>query len=261
VTNGGDEYAGAVIARSLSELGWDDSRSTYKAVFIAGNEHFGQGPVSFHDSMKTAKARGVFVNTIYCGSRYSGKNDGWEEGARLAGGRYLSIDQDRQVAALRAPQDDEIERLGRSLNDTFVPMAAPEAKRSAKRQREADEGAGMLASAGAMVQRALYKAKGNYSQSAADWDIVTAEEEGRAVPTESLPAQVRGMSADERKEFVGKKAKERKKIQEKISKLESQRKDWIKKNEKSGSKADSLDKVMLEAVQQQAASQNYTFKQ
>ena len=34
-TNGGDEYCGAVIQRALSDLSWDPSPRTYKAVFIA----------------------------------------------------------------------------------------------------------------------------------------------------------------------------------------------------------------------------------
>ena len=44
-TNGGQEYCGAVVQRAVEDLQWDPSGDTYKAVFIAGNEPFTQGPV------------------------------------------------------------------------------------------------------------------------------------------------------------------------------------------------------------------------
>ena len=53
-TNGGEEYCGAVIRRSLSDLTWDSDPKTYKAIFIAGNEPFTQGPVDARSACRTA---------------------------------------------------------------------------------------------------------------------------------------------------------------------------------------------------------------
>ena len=48
-TNGGEEYCGWVIRDAVNRLEWSRSRDVYKAIFIAGNEPFTQGPVDFHD--------------------------------------------------------------------------------------------------------------------------------------------------------------------------------------------------------------------
>src|SRR3954468_4408451 len=41
-TRGGQEYCGQVIRDSVRQLTWSPSRAVYKAIFIAGNEPFGQ---------------------------------------------------------------------------------------------------------------------------------------------------------------------------------------------------------------------------
>ena len=46
-TNGGSEFCGWVIRDAVRDLAWDQSAKTYKAVFIAGNEEFTQGPVKY----------------------------------------------------------------------------------------------------------------------------------------------------------------------------------------------------------------------
>src|SRR4051794_39426398 len=53
-TNGGDEYCGWVIREAVNRLDWSRSSDVYKAIFIAGNEAFTQGPVNFHASCRAA---------------------------------------------------------------------------------------------------------------------------------------------------------------------------------------------------------------
>jgi hypothetical protein len=43
------------------------SPRTYKAVFIAGNEPFTQGPVEPRGACREAFSKGIIVNTIHCG--------------------------------------------------------------------------------------------------------------------------------------------------------------------------------------------------
>src|SRR5436190_7812027 len=71
-TNGGEEYCGWVIRDATAQLAWDSSPKTYKAIFIAGNEPFTQGPVSYVESCKGAIAKGIIVNTIHCGPEQAG---------------------------------------------------------------------------------------------------------------------------------------------------------------------------------------------
>ena len=121
-TNGGEEYCGWVIRDAVSRLEWSGSRDVYKAIFIAGNEPFTQGPIDFHTSCRAAIERGIVVNTIFCGPNAEGSQTGWKDGAVLADGRFMSIDQNLKVVEIPAPQDTEIARLGVDLNKTYLPF-------------------------------------------------------------------------------------------------------------------------------------------
>ena len=120
-TNGGDEYCGWVIKDAVKRLDWSRSRDVYKAIFIAGNEPFTQGSVDFRTSCKSAIERGILVNTIFCGSSGEGRQTGWNDGAILADGRYMSIDQNQKVVEIPTPQDAAIAKLGIELNKTYLP--------------------------------------------------------------------------------------------------------------------------------------------
>ena len=119
-TNGGPEYWGAVIREAVQTVAWSAEPGVYKAVFVAGNEPFTQGPVSAVEACRTATSKGIVVNTIHCGSSQEGVNGGWQQGAMLAGGSYPCIDQDKAIAHIPAPQDGEIVRLGGELNKTYL---------------------------------------------------------------------------------------------------------------------------------------------
>jgi len=66
-THGGDEYCGHVMYNSLTQLNWDTISASYKVIFIAGNESFLQGDISFTKACEEARRKGVVVNTIFCG--------------------------------------------------------------------------------------------------------------------------------------------------------------------------------------------------
>ena len=71
-TNGGNEFCGQVIKTALNQLAWSASNADLKMIFIAGNEPFTLGSVSYELACGAAKEKGVVVNTIYCGD----SNDG-----------------------------------------------------------------------------------------------------------------------------------------------------------------------------------------
>ena len=100
-TNGGSEYCGYVIQTALNDLQWSQSASDIKTIFIAGNEPFNQGPVNFRAAIERAKNIGVAINTIHAGNYEEGIVEGWQSGAILAGGDYMSIDHNHPGGALR----------------------------------------------------------------------------------------------------------------------------------------------------------------
>lgn len=259
-TNGGEEYCGAVIQDSLKNLDWGGSANDMKAIFIAGNEPFNQGGISYKESCAAARQKGVLVNTIFCGDRGEGARTYWEDGALLAGGRFLVIDQDRAVAEVPTPYDKELSSLGTQMNQTYV-RYGPQGAAGAARQQAMDQAAESSAPSVA-ANRAASKASSNYSNS--NWDLVDARKEAgldiSKVKTEQLPPEMQKMSAAERSAYLDKKRVEREKIQKRIQELTKKREAFIAQNQKKQGGKDSLDTAMLKAIRVQAAAKGYKFK-
>jgi len=259
-TNGGQEFCGQVLRDAVLGLQWAPEADVYKAVFIAGNEPFTQGPTDFRGAVEAAKAKGIFVNTIFCGRRQEGEATQWRAGAELSGGDYSNIDQDRRIVAVRAPQDDEIELLGEELNQTYVPLGA-KGQESFARQAKADSAAAAVRGSGAGVQRALFKAAPQYAGNAS-WDAVSAMESGASVQAEELPPALQAKPEPERKQYLKEQGAKRKNIQERINKLSSERQRYIVDKENSAAKGESLtlDQAVLQSVRKQAEKRQFKFK-
>jgi hypothetical protein len=259
-TNGGDEFCGAVIAKAVSQLEWSKNKGDLKLIYIAGNEPFGQGPVNYVGAVKSAIENGIVVNTIHAGDQSAGINGKWKEAAMLADGNFLTIDQNKAIAQINAPQDAEIARLGNELNKTYVGYGsdAPEAAR----RQDAQDKAAMGMSLGSGTARAVTKSSAQYDNS--NWDLVDAKKKGADVakmPAAALPAPMQAMKPAERVEFVEKKAKERAAIQERITKLNTERESFVKAEEKKnvGKKEATLDTALLESAKAQGEKADFAF--
>lgn len=261
-TNGGEEYCGAVIRRSLSDLTWDSDPKTYKAIFIAGNEPFTQGPVDARSACKDGFAKGIIINTIHCGKRDEGISGSWHDGSALAGGKFMIIDQDRAVCHIPAPQDKKISDLGIELNKTYLGYGKLRQDAAAK-QQEVDYAAAENKAAGADVQRAVCKASHNYSN--VSWDIVDAVRDKKidvsTLPKDELPESLRGLNAEELKSRIEEASRQRAAIQSQINALNKEREAYIAaeqaKQAAAGTK--TLDQVMVETTRSQAAALGYKF--
>ncbi len=260
-TNGGNEYCGAVIREALDNLAWDASPKTYKAIFIAGNEPFTQGPVNPDDSCRSAISKGVVVNTIHCGSEQEGSNGGWRKGAALAEGKYLIIDQDRAVVHIDAPQDKEIMKLGIEINATYVTYGA-KGKDGAKEQVAQDSNAAAKAPSGAAVQRALTKASANYVNNA--WDLVDASKRGTVklddIKESDLPEEMRKLDRAERQAFIDKKHEERAKLQTRVQELNKERQLFVAEKQKAAGESKTLDSAISKTIREQAAKKEIRFE-
>jgi len=118
-TNGGNEYCGLVIHKSLKELKWNEE-SDMKMIYIAGNESFKQGNLPYQQACKEAKNKGIIINTIYCGNQTEGINLAWKTGAILAQGDYHTIDHNNVTVHIKSPYDSELVRLNELLNKTYI---------------------------------------------------------------------------------------------------------------------------------------------
>jgi len=260
-TNGGDEYCGWVIKEATQSLKWSDSPDDLKVIFIAGNEPFTQGPVDYREACKQAIAKGIIVNTIHCGSDGEGVNGKWKDGAVLADGQYLNINQNRRTVHITAPQDTQIAKLGIRLNETYVAYGRI-GNMARERQNAQDRNAGK-ASKEAAVQRAVTKSSLNYINTA--WDLVDALAANKIkleeLKAKDLPENMQKMSAEERKAYIETQAKKRAEIQSKIQQLNEQRKKYVAEEmKKRQNKGDTLGSAIIAAIREQAKKKNFAFE-
>ena len=262
-TSGGDEYCGAVIARATADLQWDPSPDTYKAIFIAGNEPFTQGPVNAMNSCRQAVRKGILVNTIHCGPHADGLAGGWKNGSAIADGTYLVINQDKAVVHIEAPQDKLIIQLNTRLNATYIPYGKSGQARK-KEQAAQDGNAEANKKSGAAVQRAVTKSSGNYWNG--NWDLCdAAREKGfdwAKVKKEDLPENLRGLTSEELKKHVADNRAQRAQIQKEIQDLNKARAAFVAQKQKEDTGKDStLDQAMQTALRAQASKKGYAFEE
>ncbi len=262
-TNGGQEYCGWVIERAVADLAWSKNTNDYKVIFIAGNEPFTQGKVDYKKSCKAAIEKGVIVNTIHCGDYETGVKQSWSDGAKLADGGYLHIDQNRKAVYVAAPQDEAIVRLGTELNSTYLAYGRW-AEEGVQLQIAQDSNA-KLASSSAPIQRSISKSTSNYDNSR--WDIVDAIEnknlELAELKKEDLPDAMKDMTLEEREAYVKEMGEKRQTIQKQISQLNVERQKFVAEEMKklADKGEDTLEAVIIKLVRQQAARFHFEFIQ
>ena len=259
-TNGGQEYCGWVIKDAVEKLKWSAKADDLKLIFIAGNEPFTQGKVDFKESCKAAIGKGIIVNTIHCGRESDGINGKWKDGAALADGRSLNIDQNQAIVYIEAPQDKEISRLNEKLNETYIAYGIAGQKR-AEMQKEQDKNSYGL-NAGVAMQRIAAKSSVNYQNSG--WDIVDAIKFNNVkiedVNEKELPDNMQKMDIKQRKIYVNTKANERTQIQARIQKLNTEREKHIAEQMKKQAGEDkSFGSAAIKAIQEQAKKKNFEF--
>jgi hypothetical protein len=225
-TDGGDEYCGTVIKAAIDQLQWSAGNG-YRAIFIAGNEPFTQGQVNYRSACKEAISRGVIVNTIFCGAEAEGRNTSWKDGADLADGSFMTIDQNERVVHVAAPQDKEIEELGKQINQTYVSYGVAGAE--GKMRQEAQDANAAKASPASSVERVKTKGGGSYQNSS--WDLVDAVNTRQValkdMKAEDLPEEMRQLKPEDREAYVAKKTQERQQIQKRIAELAAERDKYI----------------------------------
>jgi hypothetical protein len=231
-------------------------------IFIAGNEGFDQGQVDWRTSITRAKEKGITVNTIHCGDLQAGENGGWREAAVVAQGEFLSIDHNRKVVHIAAPQDDEIAKLGVDLNRTYIGYGA-RAEEAARRQEAQDSNA-VMAQQGAGVQRAVAKASRAYDNSG--WDLVDGLRDGtvdlETMSEDALPEEMKKMSPEERTKYVEAKRAERVALQKRIAELDADRRAYVAAElKKQGLESnDTLDAAMIKAMRDQAGKAGWKWE-
>lgn len=258
-TNGGSEFCGAVIGKSMTDLEWSTSNRDLKLIYIAGNEPFNQGGVDYKEMCKKAIAKGIVVNTIFCGDYNEGVRTFWKDGADLAEGKYFNIDHNQRTVYVETPYDKQINELNGKLNDTYIGYGSEGEERKQAQAVQDNNAAGI--SAANATERAVSKSSTAYR--ADDWDLVDAVKNEKVavgdIKSDDLPAELKGKSKEEIKAYVEQKAAERAKIQGEIGMLSKKRTEFMNEELKKQGKDQSLNAAMNKAMRENAEKQGFVF--
>lgn len=257
-TKGGNEYCGQVITKALNQLNWNDNADDLKLIFIAGNEPFTQGRISYQSASRLANEKNVTVNTIFCGDYNQGITSYWKNGADLTYGDYMAINHNKTTTYVSSPYDDEILLYNTKLNETYIAYGKI-GQDKMKLQSEQDTNAKGYSKANA-VGRTVSKSSHLYKNST--WDLVDASKNEDFnydnLDDNELPEQLRGKTKSQIKAYITKQQKTRKSIQEKIQSLNIKRKEFILKHQKK--EANGLESAMINAIKEQAKKKNYKWE-
>ena len=263
-TNGGDEYVARVVSTAVNDLNWSTDQDALRILFVAGNEAANQDPqISVRQATTAANAKGIVVNTIYCGGDNDNLAAGWREVASMTNGLYASIDQDSAAGAnIATPVDSKISELNQALNETYIAYG-DSGERYRDNQLEQDKNAGAMSSTAA-ASRAVTKAGGLYDS--AQWDLVDAVKSGKDLDEfelEDLPEPMQAMDGKEREEFVKQQAEKRDALKAEIRLLDKERQEFIveERKKRPAGAAVGLDEVIQEGLITLAEEKGFTFEE
>ncbi len=260
-TNGGSEYCGAVIRDASANLNWDGNEKSMKLIYIAGNEAFDQGKINYKEVVSKAKAKNIYTNTIFCGSREEGIQTFWQNGASLGGGKYFNIDSDRKVMYIETPYDKRISECNARLNDTYIYYGNHGSEYRLK-QITQDKNA-EAQSASNLVERTVAKSKKNAYKND-HWDLVDkAEKDAGFIATvkeSELPAELKGKSKEEIQKAIAAKSAARDTIQKEIEELSKKRQTYIdsEMKKRGNDDSDDLGKAIESSIVELAKKNGYS---
>jgi hypothetical protein len=226
-TYGGAEYCTNVMYTSLNELNWDNTSSSYKVIFIAGNEDFLQGDVSYTKACELAKSKGVIVNTIYCGDKMQGIKEHWNL-TGCGNGSYTNINQDAKIDDIPTPYDSLLITLNDKLNSTYIAYGSQGMSKLAA-QAEVDQKS-FESNKAAAIKRAGVKGNSKLYRNSS-WDLIDAVDDDSSflakVDLSTIPSSLQIKSRAQLIKLVNEKKTERGNIQKEIAKLTIKRETFI----------------------------------
>jgi len=256
-TSGGEEYCGAVIKQSLSDLNWTNDDGL-RMIYVAGNEAFTQGPVSFELACKKAREKGIIINTIFCGDYDEGVSTKWKDGAAAGLGDYLNINHNAETVYVPTPFDDEISELNKDLNKTYIPYG--EKGRSAKENQNLQDSNASSYSKSNAVSRTAFKSSKKYN--AAQWDLVDAYKKDKNVlkNAEIHMDSLSALNPEMLENRVQAISKTRTVLQTKIKDLDKRRRAYKAAQANDDKEDSSLQGAVISTVRKQAKRKGFNIK-
>ena len=262
---GGSEWVGWAIHKATEDMGWIDDKKALKIIYMVGNETARQGrpEVLYTRTAPKAISAGIMVNAIYCGNPRGAEETTWREVASLADGTYSKIDLSGGAVTIQTPMDKKLAELNRELNETYVFYGAQGLKKREKQLKQ-DRAATAVGGAPSAASRTVAKASKLYRNES--WDLVDASKNEdfklAEVDKETLPAELKDKTAEERKAYVEEKSRKREAIQKQVKELAGKRADYIagEMKKRNLSQENSFDEAVRRSIRAQAEKKGFTFE-
>ncbi len=259
-TNGGSEYCGSVINDAVKNLEWGDGNSDMKLIYIAGNEEFTQGAVSYKESVSDALKNDIYVNTIHCGDYHEGVSGMWKDAADRGEGKYFCINSDAAIAYIATPYDEAISEYNLKLNKTYIYYGS-EGVYNYSNQTIQDNNAQSISNENS-VNRAVSKSKAVYNNYA--WDLVDRVNEDpeyiNKVDNKTLPEEYQKLNTVELQKEVEKMSQERSDINKEIADLSKKRQEYIDQKLKDDNTEDDFGKAIESSIIEFADLKGFEFE-
>lgn len=257
-TNGGSEYCGAVIEQAVKKLDWGREPAGMRLIYIAGNEPFNQGGISYAEAISSATAKDIYINTIFCGDRNEGITTHWKDGADRGKGEYFSINSNAKVVYVVTPYDERIRVCNESLNKTYI-YYGEEGSMKYENQAVQDYNASSVSQAN-MAERVVSKSKSQYNNTS--WDLVDKTKQDSTyiakVDKKNLPTEYKNLTTVELEQEVKAKTEERNKLQKEINELSVKRQEYINSQTSNTAVADDLGAAINVSIMNLAKIKGYT---
>ena len=258
-SGGGDtpEHVSAAMGAAVQQLSWSQGPAL-QIIFLVGDAPPHVDYQDGHDYARyarTARARGIAVETVQCGgdpvtARF------WQEIASLGDGHYARIDAQGGMPAMVTPVDADLARLNGELAGTVVAggSVAEQAKTSRRLEARAAMPAAMAAEAASYYATA---------DRLAERDLVSLSAEAQRNEVKKLadrpaeaPKALQGRSEAEALAYLKTQQEKRSQLQAQIGALQKQREDYLAK---AGSKKDGFDEQVVQALRDRAARQGIQY--
>ena len=264
----GPESVNQALHDAVDKIGWSQDPNAYKVMFLVGDAppHMDYADdVKYPETLKTAAAKGIIVNTIQAGADASTQEQ-WRHIASLSQGQYFQVGQTGNAVAVVTPYDEKLAQLAKELDDTRLFYGDEGKRRELAAKEAATSKLNTEASAASRAKRALFNASAPGQKNFADEnELVDDVSSGRvkldAVAPASLPEPVRALSKDEQERLIQETAKKRTELRDQIQALGAQRQDYIAdKLKESKTEASSLDYQIFNTVKAQAAEKGLRYE-
>jgi hypothetical protein len=267
---GGDtpEHVNKALSDAINKISWSKDKNTLKIIYLVGDSppHNEYTDTPTYDKLaKAAIEKGIYVNTILCGSNTETQKV-WQEIALAAEGKFTAIEQGGGVRTVATPYDAELAKKNSELVKTVVVYGSRERQEAS---RVMNESAGKMdvkgtpgATTAAAADRALYAANSGRAGTGDLLDELQSKKIAlKDIKQEELPPEMQKMAPKEQEAYVQKQMQRRADLNKEVQKLAVARETFIKKElEKATTRPSGFDSSVVDSLKEQGAKKNISYK-